>query len=115
MKRFRSSVTFSNAVIYLIGCLQVDDLGEDCLISAAKTCMSSKLIGADSGNTHTHDKTTVKTIFLCILLVVSNTGSFLNIFFLLNGSDKKFWKKNVRYLCIMHPTSVVVPNTVPVH
>ena len=63
MKRFRSSVTFSNAVIYLIGCLQVDDLGEDCLISAAKTCMSSKLIGADSGNTHTHDKTTVKTIF----------------------------------------------------
>jgi hypothetical protein len=35
-----------------INLLQVDDLGEDCLISAAKTCMSSKLIGADSGNTH---------------------------------------------------------------
>jgi len=28
--------------------LKVEDLGEDCLINAAKTCMSSKLIGADS-------------------------------------------------------------------
>lgn len=27
--------------------LKVEDLGEDCLINAAKTCMSSKLIGAD--------------------------------------------------------------------
>ncbi len=51
--------------------MQVDDLGEDCLISAAKTCMSSKLIGADSGT-----QIIILVIFFFLVLQAKNEDEF---------------------------------------